>query len=161
VTSGEILASELRRALRGEAWHGPALQEIVGDLAAEEAMQRPLPKAHSIWEIVVHITSWSNIALRRINGGQVEPYEDEDWPPVHDFTEEKWQQACKEMTESYERLSEVVLGMSDDELSAMAPKSERTIGGMVNGVVQHAAYHGGQIAVLKKSVSTHHRRTAL
>jgi hypothetical protein len=32
---------------------------------------------------------------------------------------------------------------------------------MINGVVQHAAYHGGQIALLKKSVSTHHRRTAL
>ena len=65
------------------------------------------------------------------------------------------------MTESYERLSEIVLGMTDEELMAKAPKSERTIAGMVNGVVEHASYHGGQIALLKKSITTHHRRAAL
>jgi uncharacterized damage-inducible protein DinB len=161
MTRGEILAGELRRALRGDAWHGPALQEILADMTAEEAMQRPLPKAHTPWELVAHITSWSNIALRRINGGQVEPFEGEDWPEVHGFTSDNWTSAREALNESYERLSEVVLGMTDDELNALAPRSERTIAGMINGVVQHAAYHGGQIALLKKSVSTHHRRTAL
>ncbi len=110
---------------------------------------------------MAHITSWSNIALRRINGGQVAPFEGEDWPEVHGFTSDNWNSAREALNESYERLSEVVLGMTDDELNALAPKSERTIAGMINGVVQHAAYHGGQIALLKKSVSTHHRRTAL
>ena len=124
-------------------------------------MQRPIPTAHSIWELVVHITSWSNIALRRINGGQVEPYDGEDWPEVHDFSHGKWEEARSALSESFERLSEVVLGMSDDQLLKNAPKSERTIAGMVNGVAQHAAYHGGQISLLKKIVTTHHRRTAL
>lgn len=161
MTRGEVLSDELRRALRGDAWHGPALQEILADMSAEEAMQRPLPKAHTPWELVAHITSWSNIALRRINGGQAEPFDGEDWPLVHGFTADNWNSACEALRESYERLSEVVLGMTDQELDAKAPRSERTIAAMINGVVQHAAYHGGQIALLKKSVSTHHRRTAL
>jgi uncharacterized damage-inducible protein DinB len=161
MSHGEILSDELRRALRGDAWHGPALHEILAHVAAEEAMQRPIPTAHSIWELVVHITSWSNIALRRINGGQVEPYDGEDWPEVHDFSHGKWEEARSALSESFERLSEVVLGMSDDQLLKNAPKSERTIAGMVNGVAQHAAYHGGQISLLKKIVTTHHRRTAL
>ena len=161
MTQGEILADELRRALRGDAWHGPALQEIIANMSAEEAMQRPLPKAHSPWEIVVHITSWSNIALRRIKGGQVEPFDGEDWPLVYGFTSDNWNSARDALTESYERLAEVVAAMTDDELDAKAPRSERTVAGMINGVVQHAAYHGGQIALLRKSVSTHHRRTAL
>ena len=124
-------------------------------------MQRPIPAAHNIWELVVHITSWSNIALRRINGGQVEPYEGEDWPEVHDFTEARWGEAREALNESFERLSEVVLGMTDDQLEANAPKSSRSVAGMVSGVAQHAAYHGGQIAILRKTVSTQHRRTAL
>ena len=124
-------------------------------------MQRPIPSAHNIWELVVHITSWSNIALRRINGGQVEPYEGEDWPEVHDFSDAKWNMAREALTESYERLSEVVLGMTDEELAVNAPKSTRSIAGMVSGVAQHAAYHGGQIAILRKAVTTQHRRTAL
>jgi uncharacterized damage-inducible protein DinB len=161
VTQGEILADELRRALRGDAWHGPALQDVLSSLSAEEAMQRPLPAAHNVWELVLHIASWANIALRRINGGQVHPFDREDWPEVHEFTPEKWEEARSAMAESYERLSEVVLGMTDEELMANAPQSDRTIAGMINGVVQHAAYHGGQIALLKKSITTHHRRAAL
>lgn len=161
MTHGELLSDELRRALRGEAWHGPSVQELVAPLSAEEAMQRPIPAAHNIWELVVHITSWSNIALRRINGGQVEPYPGEDWPEVHDFSEKNWTQAREALTESFERLSEVVLGMTDEELEAKAPKSTRSIAGMVSGVAQHAAYHGGQIAILRKGVTTQHRRTAL
>jgi len=161
MTLGELLSDELRRALRGEAWHGPSLQELVAPLSAEEAMQRPIPAAHNIWELVVHITSWSNIALRRIKGGQVEPYDGEDWPVVHDFSEQRWSETREALTESYERLSEVVLGMTDEELGANAPKSTRSIAGMLSGVAQHAAYHGGQIAILRKTVSTQHRRTAL
>jgi uncharacterized damage-inducible protein DinB len=161
MTLGELLSDELRRAVRGEAWHGPAVQELIAPLSAEEAMQRPIPAAHNIWELVVHITSWSNIALRRINGGQVEPHDGEDWPEVHDFSEQHWSAAREALTESYERLSEVVLGMTDEELTANAPKSSRSVAGMVSGVAQHTAYHGGQIAILRKTVSTQHRRTAL
>lgn len=161
MTFGEFLSDELRRAVRGEAWHGPSVHELIAALSAEEAMQRPIPAAHNIWELVVHITSWAKIALRRINGGQVEPYEGEDWPEVHDFTEAHWSEAREALAESFERLSEVVLGMTDDELNASAPKSSRSIAGMVSGVAQHAAYHGGQIAILRKTVSTQHRRAAL
>lgn len=161
MTLGELLSDDLRRALRGEAWHGSSVQELIAPLSAEEAMQRPIPAAHNIWELVVHLTSWSNIVLRRINGGQVEPYEGEDWPEVHDFSDEHWNQAREALAESYERLSEVVLGMTDEELSANAPKSTRSIAGMVSGVAQHTSYHGGQIAILRKAVTTQHRRAAL
>lgn len=161
MTQGERLSDELRRALHGEAWHGPALEELVASVTPEEAMQRAVPTGHTIWELVLHISSWSNIALRRINGGQVAPYEGEDWPETGGFTQEHWDEAKRALTESYERLSEVVLGMTDDELMAKAPLSERSIAGMIDGVAQHAAYHGGQIALLRKLVTTHHRRTAL
>ena len=161
MTQGEILSDDLRRALRADAWHGPALCELLNGMTAEEAMQRPIPTAHSIWEIVLHITSWARIAQRRIEGGQPEPFDGEDWPIATEFTDQHWDQARNALSESYERLGEVVLALTDDQIASNAPRSERSIGAMVSGVSQHAAYHGGQIAILKKLVSTHHRRTAL
>ena len=160
MTQGEILSDDLRRAVRGDAWHGPALRELLEGISAEEAKQHPIPTAHSIWELVLHITSWAKIAQRRIEGGQPEPFDGEDFPEVHDFSSAHWDRARHGMFESYERLSEVVLGMSDEEIEHNAPKSSRSIGAMVSGVSQHAAYHGGQIAILKKLVSTQHRRAA-
>jgi uncharacterized damage-inducible protein DinB len=161
MTHGEMLSDELRRSLRGEAWHGPAVHELIAHMSADEALQRPIPTAHNIWELVLHMASWSNIALRRINGGQVEPYAGEDWPIIGEMSHDQWDTARVAVQEAYERLSEVVLGMTDEQLLAKAPQSDRTIAGMLSGVAQHAAYHGGQIALLKKLVSTHHRRTAL
>jgi uncharacterized damage-inducible protein DinB len=157
----ELAADEIRRALRGPAWHGSSLQELVAALSADEAIQRPIPTAHNIWELVLHITSWSNIALRRITGGQVEPYEDEDWPVPDEKTAQQWEADREAMAESHERLTEVVAGLSDEDMLAKAPKSSNSVAVMLHGVAQHDAYHGGQIALLRKIVTTKHRRTAI
>jgi uncharacterized damage-inducible protein DinB len=161
MTEGEILSDDLRRAIRGDAWHGPALRELLLGISAEEARQHSIPNAHSIWELVLHISSWAKIPLRRIEGGEPAPFEGEDFPEVHDFTSQRWDEACAALVDSYEKLADVVIGMTGDELAKNAPKSERSIGAMISGVSQHAAYHGGQIALLKKLVSTQHRRAAL
>ena len=58
------IADQLRRAFHGEAWHGPALLELLKGVPSEEAARRPLPKAHSIWEIVLHVGAWENVARR-------------------------------------------------------------------------------------------------
>ena len=135
--------------------------EILNGLTREDAMQRPIPAAHNIWELVLHITSWSNIVLRRITGGRVEPFDGEDWPLPEAMTQENWNAAYAALVDSHERLREVVAGLSDEELARNAPQSERTVAAMLHGLTQHGAYHGGQIALLRKTVSVHHRRTAL
>ena len=159
-TGGEQIADEIGRALLGDAWHGPALNELLAGVSAEDAVQRPIAAAHNIWELVLHITSWSNIARRRITGGQVEPLEGEDWPRPGPISENRWRDARAALAESHERLREIVAGMSDDDLTRNAPQSERSVAAMLHGVTQHAAYHGGQIALLKKAVHAHHRHTA-
>ena len=47
----DMVVNELERCFEGEAWHGPALMEILDGIDAEAAAARPLPKAHSIWEL--------------------------------------------------------------------------------------------------------------
>ena len=43
--------------------------------------------------------------------------------------------------------------MSDDQLEAKVAGHDYTIRDMLDGVVEHGTYHGGQIAVLKKLVT--------
>ena len=157
---GERIADEIGRALIGNAWHGPALNELLAGVSAEDAVQRPIPAAHNIWELVLHITSWSNIARRRITGGEAQPLDGEDWPRPGPISENRWATARAALAESHERLREIVAGMTDDDLARNAPKSERSVAAMLHGVTQHAAYHGGQIALLKKAVHARDRRAA-
>jgi len=161
MTRAEELADEIGRALQGTAWHGPSLQELLEHVTADEAIQRPVATAHNIWELVLHITSWANIALRRLVGGQVEPFEDEDWPPPGAISAERWVAIRADLAESHERLRRIVLALSDAHLSANAPQSTNSVAVMLHGVAQHAAYHGGQISLLKKAISIYHRRQAI
>jgi len=161
MTEAEFIADEIGRALNGDAWHGASLNELLESVTADDAIQRPIPVAHNIWELVLHLTSWSNIVLRRIAGGQVQPYEDEDWPLTGEVSAERWSAARAGLSESHERLGEIILALSDARLAEDAPQSTRSVAMMLHGVAQHAAYHGGQIALLKKAITPYHRRVAL
>ncbi len=59
------LEEQLKRALEGEAWHGPSVLESLAGVTAEEAAAHPIPGAHSIWELVLHLTSDYGLVLRR------------------------------------------------------------------------------------------------
>ena len=61
-----LLAEQLRNAFEGDAWHGPAVLELLADIDPETAAAHPLPETHSIWEIALHIAAWDDAVNRRI-----------------------------------------------------------------------------------------------
>ena len=83
MTTTERLADHVRRTVDGPMWHGPALNELLRDVSHEDAARHPVPGAHSIWELVLHITAWCSIVRLRIAGDAVAQVTDDmDWPPV-------------------------------------------------------------------------------
>jgi len=77
------------------------------------------------------------------------------------IADERWIAIQAALRQSHENLREAVLTLTDERLAANAPQSENSVAVLLHGVAQHAAYHGGQIALLKKAVVTKHRRAAL
>lgn len=148
------LADQLERAFRGGAWHGPALTETLAGVDAGTAAARPVPDAHSIWEIVLHAAAWTDIARRRMAGepaGQVP--EDEDWPPVTDTSEDAWRAAQKTLDEAHRRLHAELLDLPEECLDDCVVGSDPTIRSLLLGLLQHHTYHAGQIVLLKKAIA--------
>src|SRR6476646_4904545 len=96
------LDDQLRRALEGEAWHGPAVLELLAGVSAAQAASHPISGAHSIWELVLHIASDYDLVLRRLSGDGRELTAAEDWTVCPASTEENWRHTVEER----ERLSE-------------------------------------------------------
>jgi uncharacterized damage-inducible protein DinB len=154
MTEIERIADQLRRAHEGEAWHGPALKEILRGVTAEAAARRPIASAHSIWEIVLHVAVWESVVRRRLSGeviGDLPP--EQDWPPVGEKTEAAWKQALVDLDHSHAELQRVLVRLSDRQLTDAVPGPGYSVYYMVHGVVQHALYHAGQIALLKKAAA--------
>jgi uncharacterized damage-inducible protein DinB len=148
-----LLADQLERSLRGGAWHGPALLQAVDGLDAAGATARPLPGAHTIQELVWHAAFWLDVGRQRIEGAPVAPLAPEsDWPRGEGGAEERWRDALERLETAHKRLHALVLALPDERLDDPVPGSDPTVRGLLLGLVQHNAYHAGQIVVLRKGV---------
>jgi len=148
----EGFADQLERAFRGGAWHGPAVAEALAGVDAAAAAARPLAGAHTIWEIVQHLTVWNEVPRRRLAGERLQSLPAErDWPPVEDVSAAAWRSALAALEGSHAALHARVLELADGQLDDPVAGSDPTVRGMLLGVLQHNAYHAGQIALLCKA----------
>lgn len=149
----EFIVDQLKRAFDGEAWHGPALIEILDDVDAETAAAHPLRACHSIWELVLHVAAWERVIVKRIQGQAVTLSDDENFGHVPRTTEAAWREAVQGLVTNHNELIKIASGLNDARLRERVPGKDYDIRLMLTGAVQHAAYHAGQIALLKRSRS--------
>jgi uncharacterized damage-inducible protein DinB len=148
------IASQLRRSYEGPAWHGPALRELLQGVTAEHAAAKPVPGAHSVWELVYHIEAWERMALTTLQGGSYESMTgDADWPPVRETSADAWQAALERLKATTSKLVEIVRLMDQAKLDEIVAGKEFSYYVLLHGVVHHNLYHAGQIALLKKAFS--------
>jgi uncharacterized damage-inducible protein DinB len=151
VSEGARIADQLRRAFDGSAWHGPGLLELLEDVDAAIAAAKPLPKVHSIWELVLHIAVWDDAALRRLGGNKWQPTGLANFPPVSTPAEAAWRKAMAATKRTHDVLVETVATLPASRLGDRVPGKRYDFYHMLHGIVQHELYHAGQIAILKKA----------
>jgi uncharacterized damage-inducible protein DinB len=146
------IQDQLRRSLQGEAWHGPALNELLADVAASEAAAKPLSGTHSIWEIVLHVIAWGRIVCDGFIEKENTHAKRNDWPTPPTKDEIGWKQTIAELNEVHDQLLEFILQLDDSRLEQAAVEGSASAYIVLHGLIQHNLYHAGQIALLKKAV---------
>lgn len=154
MTNGDRLAAELRRAWNGEPWHGPSVAHVLSRLTARQAAHRRARGSHTSWELVRHLTTWVETPLQRFDDAAHNPSEAADFPAPTSITDAQWQQDVAALGDAVERLAQRVAAMTDTALEAPVGERGYTYVRMVDGVVQHLAYHAGQAAILARSEET-------
>jgi len=161
------IVDQLIRAHDGDPWHGSPVKAILDGVTVAQAAWKPAADAHSIWQIVLHMTGWRNEVSRRATGAAAQEPAGGDWPPVGDPTPERWRAALTALDAAHARLVAAVRGTTDDQL--LQPTNDTrdpALGAGVSyyelfhGIVQHDAYHAGQIALLKKLAASAPERTS-
>lgn len=96
----------------------------------------------------MHTAAWLRIARERLSATQTRDHTaEENWPVVTG----SWPDALATLEREQRNLEAAILSLPDERLGASAPASEpQTFYILLHGVIQHIAYHAGQIALLKK-----------
>jgi uncharacterized damage-inducible protein DinB len=149
------ILDQLDRAFQGDAWHGPSVRKLLENVSGKHAAAKPVPGGHSIWEIVLHMTTWQDVVRRRLAGEKIGDLPPElDWPSVPDTNEMTWRRAVEDLIQSKQNLHQTISRLSDQRLGDPVAGKDYSVYVMLHGVIQHNLYHAGQIAVLKKLPST-------
>jgi len=148
------LEDQLRRALEGEAWHGPSVLELLAGVSAAQAASHPLAGAHSIWELVLHLTTDYDLVLRRMAGDGRPFTVAEGWPACPAPTEENWRRTVQELERMNQKLRQAVRDFPALRLDEpLVPQPPYTAYAQFVGITQHSSYHAGQIALLKRALA--------
>ena len=147
------LLEQLDEAYDRQSWHGTNLRGSLRGLSSDQALWRPAPDRHNVWEIVIHAAYWKYAARRRLTGEKrgAFPRKGSNWFSIPSSpTEDQWREDVGLLGESHRRLREAVARLTDADLRRRAPGGKETIGRLVRGVAAHDLYHAGQIQLLKR-----------
>jgi hypothetical protein len=151
------IAYQLASTINGEAWYGESLREILAGVTAEQAKVHPVANAHSTWELIVHLEAWVDFAQGAVGGTPIPPWpampKELDWPPVNGTNEQDWQEAVQSFFASHLKIVETIKTFGDERLEATVPGRTYNFYRLFQSTTQHAVYHSGQIALLKKMIA--------
>lgn len=156
--TADRLLDSLRRVHDGAPWHGPSRADVLADITADEAAWRPAPDAHTIWELVLHMQSWTLEVLRRTDGGVPSDPVDGDWPAMPATPSvEAWREALQHLESAHRALVGRVAAMDDaTRATRVAPRPGDPPGAgitqraMIRSLAEHDVYHTGQVALMKR-----------
>lgn len=132
------------------AWYGSDMRAAIADVGPATAFLRPGEGRRSIAEIALHHAYWAGEIDRKLAGGPARPFplEGEDWFDLADGSRLSWAAVQATVEAAQDRLSKTVaeIGAGRSE----SPLSEAERFDLVLGITGHAAYHAGQIQLVKK-----------
>jgi uncharacterized damage-inducible protein DinB len=148
------IADQALKMFEGGAWHGPSVLEVLANVNAGMAASHPIPGAHSIWELVLHLIATQDAILHRLRGEQKGLKTEDYWLPVPAVSEEAWAETLDRLKQQESKLRDAIAKFPNERLDAVLVVGGSSAYNNFHGHIQHNAYHAGQIALLKRVLSS-------
>jgi hypothetical protein len=153
MTPTSLLLEILDQAFDQKGWHGTTLRGSLRGLTPAEALWRPAPGRHNVWELTLHTAYWKYAVRRRLAGEAMGSFERKpsDWPDVPEPADAKaWKQDVRLLESEHRKLRETVASLKPAQLALLSPRGVWTNAEEIHGVAAHDLYHTGQIQLIKR-----------
>jgi uncharacterized damage-inducible protein DinB len=143
------IARLLEQTFEGKPYYGPSVLDALAGVTPDVASRKPPESAHSIWDIVAHLTA-ELIYARAVIEGTAGPWIESEttWPAVTDTSDVAWQRALEDLKEANQVLMLAAKHLDDAILDKEAHRVRVPYYVMLHGTIQHNVYHAGQISML-------------
>jgi uncharacterized damage-inducible protein DinB len=122
---------------------------VIGNVTAENAAKKP-SGANSIWEITNHLIAWRENVLQRVSGTVIITPEHNYFIPISDTSQAAWHQTFELLKLSQQKWEDFLGSFSDEQLASVYQRNGLTHYQHIHSIIQHDAYHLGQIVLIAK-----------
>ena len=146
------IASLFEDLYNGDPWLGVTLVETLETIATEGAAKKIDVQWNSIWEIINHVISYREDVLQRVQGNISNVPDDNFFRVVTDQSDTAWKNTLLRLQDSQDEWIAFLKEVDDDELEKIYANNNASYYKNIHGIIQHDAYHLGQIVMLAKAV---------
>ncbi len=136
----------------GEPWFGRSVFSILEEVDLKKVNIKPGNTEHSLAELLYHMITWADFTLKRIEKDKIHDLaaaEELDWrtidPKIH-----TWKKGVAEFKAIHKKIIALLEKKDDDFLGEIVDYRKYNFRFLVNGMIEHAIYHLGQVAYVKK-----------
>jgi uncharacterized damage-inducible protein DinB len=142
----------LAHAFEQPTWHGANLREALSGVTPSQALWRPAPERHNIWELALHCAYWKHVVIRALQGfdnAEGFPRQPDNFPALPEATLTAWETDLGLLEATQQQLLEQVRVFDGARLNeTVGPGESKTVAELIFGVAYHDVYHAGQIRLL-------------
>lgn len=136
----------------GEPWIDVTLSKTLEDVSPETAAVK-IGTMNSIWQIVNHVVAWRETLLARLSGQHIASPDHNFFLPITDASAPSWTETLARLELSQDRLLLFLDPRGRPDMDERLNKGNYSRFELLSALLQHDAYHLGQIVLLKKWIA--------
>lgn len=134
----------------GAPWLEITIENTLLNLTAAQAAFKLNPAINSVWEITNHMIWWRLNIIERLSGKIITTPEHNYFLPVTDDSESAWVNTLSRSEQSQQEWMLFLEKLKRDHLNKVYAANGMSFYDHLQGIIQHDAYHLGQIVLLVK-----------
>ena len=144
------IAGLFEKLYDGSPWIDVNLSDALAKITAKKAATHIFDNCNSIWEIVNHLINWRQNVLKRIQGKVIKTPDNNYFENIADSSDFAWKRTLEKLDNSQRQWLIFLDSFKADDFSKVYPNNQMTYYEHIHGIIQHDAYHLGQIILLTK-----------
>lgn len=145
-----LLAQHITEVFEGSNWTDVNIKDTIKNISWQQAGQKTNASPNTIAALLHHIYYWNEIMLQRINGSNPVIPDANGFDVGEINNDSDWINLKEKTHQSFIELSNAVKKFPGEKLTEISPTGKSSYYKNLQGLVEHAHYHLGQIVILKK-----------
>jgi len=134
----------------GSPWIDVTIMGTLKNISAKQASKKIAPERNSIWQIVNHLIAWRENVLLRVQGNDIAAPNNNYFMEIENTSDTEWQKALERLANSQDQWIRFLENFDESQFENIYASNQMTYYEHIHGILQHDAYHLGQIVLLSK-----------